>query len=252
MKDYVLETIDLTKKYRDVTALNKVSLQLERGRIYGFVGNNGAGKTTLMRILSGLSRPTSGGIKLFGAEDLKGILNNRRRIGFLIENPVFYSSMTARQNLITQSMVQGKVDKKRIHELLDLVGLNGSSARKSVKDFSTGMKQRYGITFALLGNPELLILDEPLNGLDVEGMDGISELLKKLHEEQGMTILLSSHLLARLNQIATDYIFINYGEIVEEITAEELSARSGGGDLEDYFRKLVRSHSNLPRGTQNV
>jgi ABC-2 type transport system ATP-binding protein len=245
--EYILEAINLTKKYRGVTALDNVNLKLERGRIYGFVGNNGAGKTTFMRIATGLSRPTSGEIRLFGAGDVKGIQQNRRRTGVIVEEPVYYKDMTARQNLIAQSMVQGKVDKRRIDELLDLVGL-GNVKRRSMRNFSTGMKQRYGIAFALLGDPEFLILDEPLNGLDVEGMDQISFILRDLCEQKGMTILLSSHLLARLFQVATDYIFISYGKIVETITSDELVMRTAGSDLEDYFRKLMRRSAGTGGG----
>ncbi|WP_438433204.1 ABC transporter ATP-binding protein [Gorillibacterium sp. sgz500922] len=234
----VLTTRSLTKRFRSHTALDDVNVDLERGKIYGFVGNNGAGKTTFMRMICGLGYPTSGRISLFGAEDEKGLQKARQRIGALIEAPVFYPDMTARQNLLAQSMLRDGSDKRQVDELLRLVGLAGVRFRR-MRNFSTGMKQRYGLAAALLGKPELLILDEPLNGLDVEGMDEISERLAALCREHGMTILLSSHLLARLEGLATDYIFIDYGKIVECITAEELRAKANG-DLETYFRRLVQ------------
>lgn len=236
----VLEINALTKRFGKYTALDSVSFSLERGRIYGFVGNNGAGKTTLMRIICGLSRPTSGSFSIFGAESEKDLQLARRRVGSLIESPVFYPDMTARQNLIAQSIICGVKGTKRVDELMQIVGLGGKSAKKSIKHFSTGMKQRYGLAFALIGSPELLILDEPLNGLDVEGMDDITELLLSLCNEHGVTILLSSHLLARLDKVATNYIFIDYGKIVEQISAEELRTKVEFSELENYFRNLVR------------
>lgn len=252
MSKYVLEAINLTKTFKSEPALSNVGIKLERGRIYGFVGNNGAGKTTLMRIVSGLIRPTSGKISLFGMEDEKGLRQSRARMGVLVEQPVFYPYMTVRQNLIAQSTARGKVDKRQIDELLETVGLSRSGKKKMLKDFSTGMKQRYGIAFALLGEPEFLVLDEPFNGLDVDGMDEMTALLKGICTEKGTTVLISSHMLARLHQFATDYIFINYGKIVEEITAGELGARCVGKDLEEYFRKLVRTNVLFKGGSEDA
>jgi ABC-2 type transport system ATP-binding protein len=208
----VLITQSLTKRFGNYTALDGIDLNLERGKIYGFVGNNGAGKTTFMRIICGLSYPTSGNICLFGAEDKKGLQNARQRIGALIESPIFYPDMTVQQNIIAQSMLRDVTDKQQVDKLLHLVGLADVRNRR-IRDFSTGMKQRYGLAVAMLGHPEFLVLDEPLNGLDVEGMDEISQLLATLCRDQGMTILLSSHLLARLEGLATDYIFIDYGKL---------------------------------------
>ncbi len=235
----VLQTNNLTKRFGKQTALDGISISLESGRIYGFVGSNGAGKTTLMRIVCGLSRPTSGSFSIFGAESEKELQQARQRVGSLIESPVFYPEMTARQNLIAQSIICDVKGTEHVDRLLEAVGLSKNSAKKSLKHFSTGMKQRYGLAFAMIGKPDLLILDEPLNGLDVEGMDEISELLLRLCKEEGVTILISSHLLARLDRLATDYIFIDYGKIIEQISAEDLRTKVGFGDLEDYFRNLV-------------
>ncbi|NLL40193.1 MAG: ATP-binding cassette domain-containing protein [Clostridiales bacterium] len=246
MTDYVLETTQLTKIYGTLTALNKVNIRLERGRIYGFVGNNGAGKTTLMRIVTGLVRPTSGKVRLFGADSEAENVKNRRKIGVIVEQPVFYGDMTARQNLVAQSIIQGKTEKAQINRLLEIVGLSHAEKMR-LRSYSTGMIQRFGIAFALLGNPELLILDEPFNGLDVEGMDEMTMVLKNLCEEEGTTIFLSSHLLARLYQLATDYIFINRGQIIKEITTAELDDQwksRDTRDLENYFRELVRSDNS--------
>lgn len=234
----VLTTQSLTKRFGKYTALDGINLNLERGKIYGFVGNNGAGKTTFMRIVCGLSYPTSGSLCLFGAEDKKGLQNARQRIGALIESPIFYPDMTVRQNLMAQSMLRAGADKQQADELLRLVGLANVGNRR-IRNFSTGMKQRYGLAVAMLGHPKFLVLDEPLNGLDVEGMDEISELLATLCHEKGTTILLSSHLLARLEGLATDYIFIDYGKIIEMISSDDLRAKVSG-NLEDYFRRLVR------------
>lgn len=241
----VLTATNITKRFGSYLALDNVSISLEKGKIYGFVGNNGAGKSTFMRILCGLSYPNSGTLKLFGNEDTNKLHALRSRIGALIESPIFYPDMTAQQNLTAQSILRQYSGKEQVEELLKLVGLY-PVRRKLLKDFSTGMKQRYGLAAALLGEPELLVLDEPLNGLDVEGMDEISDLLTGICRERGTTILLSSHLLARLNGFATDYIFLDHGKVVETISASDLKKKVRG-DLEDYFRKLVR-HDILSKG----
>jgi ABC-2 type transport system ATP-binding protein len=238
----VLQVNGLTKVYGNITVLDHVSFCLESGHIYGFVGNNGAGKTTLIRIITGLARQTSGSYSLLNAESEKDIMKARSRIGALVESPIFYPDMSARQNLIMQSKVRGVTDKRQIDELLRMVRLDSRTSKKIMRNYSTGMKQRYGLAFALLGSPEFLILDEPLNGLDVSGMDDISALLSSLNRENGTTILLSSHILSRLHMLATDYIFIDYGKIIECITAQELDLKTGSRDseLENYFRSLVR------------
>jgi ABC-2 type transport system ATP-binding protein len=265
MNDYVLETVGLTKKYGTLTALSDVNIRLRRGHIYGFVGSNGAGKTTLMRIVAGLARPTSGRISLFGAQNERENMENRRRAGFIIEQPVFYGDMTAVQNLKAQGILQGKLsnsgksalkaDRKKIQELLSMAGLSGDTQRKRLRNYSTGMKQRYGIAFALLGNPELLVLDEPFNGLDVEGMDDITKLFSGLCEENGMTIFISSHQLNRLHQLATDFIFIHNGKIIEEIDGAQLDIRCRSRDerdLENYFRNLINPDKRRRRGENDA
>lgn len=234
----VAEVKDLTKAYRGLTVLKRVSFQLKAGHVYGFIGNNGAGKTTLMRMLAGLSFPDEGEVSLFGSKTKKEQERNRSRVGFLIEGPVFYPDMSAYQNLMQQAKLKGITEKEHVEELLELVNLQ-SAGKKAVKDFSTGMKQRYGLAFALIGWPELLVLDEPLNGMDVESMDEVSEVLRRLREEKGITIFLSSHILSRLSTLATDYIFLDHGNVIKEITAEELQSETQSWDLEGYFRKLV-------------
>ncbi len=237
-ENIVLEAKELTKVYRGVTVLNQVSIQLKKGHIYGFVGNNGAGKTTFMRLVAGLARPTSGTVSLFGSQSQAELERNRSRAGFLIEQPVYYPDMSVRENLMAQAKLIKGADKAHVQELLELVDLQ-DTGRKALRNFSTGMKQRYGIAFALLGWPELLVLDEPLNGMDVHNMDEVTAILKRLNEERNITIFLSSHLLARLSALATDYIFLDIGRVVEEISAAELREKAGNADLEEYFRKLV-------------
>ena len=168
-ENIVLEAKELTKVYRGVTVLNQVSIQLKKGHIYGFVGNNGAGKTTFMRLVAGLARPTSGTVSLFGSQSQAELERNRSRAGFLIEQPVYYPDMSVRENLMAQAKLIKGADKAHVQELLELVDLQ-DTGRKALRNFSTGMKQRYGIDFALLGWPELLVLDEPLNGMDVHNI----------------------------------------------------------------------------------
>jgi len=221
MSTCVLKTNNLTKSYHGVNALHDVSVTLEAGRIYGLIGQNGAGKSTLMRIIAGHSFPASGSIELFGKNGEKALQFERKRLGCMIEYPSLTPNMTAKENLKLHRIMRGIPNKEVEDELLKLVGLTGTDKKKA-KNFSLGMKQRLGIAIALLGNPEFLVLDEPINGLDPLGVVEIRNLLKKLCEERQMTILISSHNLPELYQTATDYIIIHKGEIKEALTFAEL------------------------------
>lgn len=221
---YVLETKNLTKKYKNTQVLDGVDIKLEKGNIYGFVGQNGAGKTTLIRLITGLSFPTSGELYLFGQTGEKKLQEQRKRIGCMVETPVLYPNMTAYQNLEIQRIQRGIPDKKVIEDTLELVGLK-DTGKKKAKDFSLGMKQRLGIALALINDPELLILDEPVNGLDPVGIVEIRELIKRLNKEKGMTILISSHILEELYHTANHYIIISHGNILETLTQEELNEK---------------------------
>jgi len=221
MKEYVLKTKNLTKKYQGTHALHDVSVTMESGRIYGLIGQNGAGKTTLMRLITGLSFPTTGSIELFGHSGEKALQMERKRLGSMIEYPSIVPNLTAKENVKLHRIMRGIPDKEVEDELLELVGL-ADTGKKKAKNFSLGMKQRLGIAIALIGNPELLILDEPINGLDPLGVVEVRNLLKKLCDERQMTILISSHNLPELYQTATDYIIIHKGEIKQTLTLAQL------------------------------
>ena len=211
MSEYILKTTNLTKTYKDYHAVNNVSIALEPGKIYGLVGRNGAGKSTLMRLIAGLSYPSSGEIELFGHTQESEIQIERRRMG----------CMTAKENMRLHRIIRGIPNEEIEDELLTLLDIS-NTGKKKVKNFSLGMKQRLGIAITLLNNPEFLILDEPINGLDPLGVVEIRKLLIKLCDEKNMTILISSHNLPEMYQLANDYIFINKGEIIETLTLEEL------------------------------
>ena len=196
-------------------------MNIKKGDIYGFIGRNGAGKTTLIKMLVGLSQPTSGSIELF---DSKNLNKARRKIGTVIEAPAFIPHLSARQNMFIQWTLLGSKDKSIIDETLKLVGLD-NVGNKKVKKFSLGMKQRLGIAMTLMGEPEFLILDEPTNGLDPEGIIEIRQMLKKLNQEKGLTILISSHILGELSKLATRYGIINDGVLIDEFTEQELTER---------------------------
>ena len=224
MKEAVLKTYNLCKKYKDQMAVDNVSMTIRKGDIYGFIGQNGAGKTTLIRMITGLAHRTSGEIELFGGSGEEALNKGREFIGSLIESPAFYKNMTARENLEVSRLVRNIPGKKCIDEVLELVGLKDVE-KKKVKNFSLGMRQRLGIANALMGNPKLLILDEPINGLDPMGIIEIRELLKKINKEKDMTILISSHILSELSELATTYGIISNGKLIEEITAKQLSEK---------------------------
>lgn len=220
-KEYALQTEGLTKCYGNKKAVNQVSMKIPKGEIYGFIGRNGAGKTTLMRMVAGLATPTSGSIKLFGQENLDF---QRKRLGCSIENPGIHPNLSAEENLEVYRKLLGISNKKVIQETLDLVGLKDTKNKKT-KNFSLGMKQRLEIGITLLGNPDFLILDEPMNGLDPEGIMEIRELLTTLNQEKQVTILISSHILGELSKIATYYGIIKDGILIEQFSKDELDTR---------------------------
>ncbi|MBE7127851.1 ABC transporter ATP-binding protein [Bacillus mycoides] len=224
MNSYVLKTNQLSKQYKNQIALNKVNLSIERGSIYGFIGQNGAGKSTLTRLVTGLAVPTSGAIELFGETRERELIQARKRIGSMIEMPAIYPHMTAAENLEAHRLLKGVPGKECIQKTLTLVGLLGTDKKKA-KNFSLGMKQRLSLAIALLGDPEFLILDEPINGLDPMGVVEIRELLKKLNSEKGITILISSHILSEMHLLATHYGFIHKGELVEQMTLKQLEEK---------------------------
>jgi ABC-2 type transport system ATP-binding protein len=224
MKKYTLRVNKLTKSYRGAYALKDVSLTMEPGRIYGLIGQNGAGKTTLMRLVAGLAFPDSGEIELFGQSGEKELLAGRKRLGAMIEHPGLIPHLTAKENLTLHRVMRGIPGKAIEDELLALVGLSGTGKKKA-KNFSLGMKQRLGIAIALIGDPELLILDEPVNGLDPMGVVEMRGLLGKLCEERQISILISSHNLPELYQVATDFIIIHQGQIKQAHTYQELEER---------------------------
>ena len=216
----IVETVNLTKKYGEKRALDNVSIHIPQGEIYGLVGRNGAGKTTFMKIICGLAQASSGDYRLFGKPGNElGILAQRR--GMLIEAPGYIAKFDAKTNMKLMCSLLGIRDKEEPERLLKMVGL-GDTGKKKVRDFSLGMKQRLGIACALAGNPDLVVLDEPINGLDPEGIAQLREAFLKLNREQGTTFIISSHILDELSKISTRYGFINEGRLVEECGAEEL------------------------------
>lgn len=223
--EYVLETNAITKRYRGFTALSGLTMRIPKGSIYGFVGRNGAGKTTLIRVICGLQEPTDGSYTLWSVKNTDAaILRCRRRMGAVVETPAIYPEMTARDNIRQQYRVLGLPSDDGIDALLHLVGL-GDTGRKKAGDFSLGMRQRLGIAVALAGDPDFLVLDEPVNGLDPQGIIEMRELILKLNREHGITVLISSHILDELSRLATHYGFIDGGRMVKEMSAAELEAR---------------------------
>ncbi len=219
--EYVLQTDALTKRYGQSKAVDAVSMHVKKGSIYGFIGRNGAGKTTFMRMAAGLAKPDSGSMTLFGSKDLE---KQRIRIGTLIESPGSYPGMTAQENMEVLRRSLGITDRRRPEELLALTGLSGTG-KKKVRHFSMGMKQRLGIAIALLRNPDFLILDEPINGLDPAGIKEVRDLLLRLNQEKQISILVSSHILGELSKIATHYGIIRNGSLIEEFDSKELQQR---------------------------
>ena len=245
--EYCLETVALSKQYKNFKALDGLNMHVPKGSIYGFVGKNGAGKTTLIRLICGLQIPTGGEYKLYGVKNTdKEISKARRRIGAVVETPSIYMDMTARDNLIQQFTVLGIPSHDEIDNILELVGLTGTGKKKA-KDFSLGMRQRLGIAIALCGNPDLLILDEPINGLDPHGIIEIRELILKLNKEKDITFIISSHILDELSKIATNYGFIDGGVLVKEMSKEELenSCRKAIHVVVNDTRKLMMAMDEI-------
>lgn len=220
MKEIILKTNNLTKKYKDFCALDKVNIEINKGDIYGLIGRNGAGKTTLMKIITTLSNKTSGEFTLLEHKD-NDLTETKRRIGSLIENPAFFPNLSAYDNLKYYAIQKGITNYEQINEALRLVGLDDVKEKK-FKNFSLGMKQRLGIAFAILDNPDFIILDEPINGLDPIGISDLRDTFKKLNEEKNITILISSHILSELYLLATRFCIIEKGKVVKELSKEEL------------------------------
>lgn len=221
----VLQTKELCKQYRHGRALNGLTASVPKGSIYGLIGKNGAGKTTLIRILCGLQRPSAGSFTLFGAAGGPEMARARRRMGAMVETPSLYPDRTAAGNLALQNRVLGLPDDDNIPELLRVVGLENTGP-KTVRGFSLGMRQRLGIALALCGSPDFLVLDEPTNGLDPQGIIEMRELILELNREHQITVLISSHMLDELSRLATRYGFIDNGRMIREISAEEFARTS--------------------------
>ncbi|MFS0673461.1 ABC transporter ATP-binding protein [Ornithinibacillus sp. 179-J 7C1 HS] len=219
--DYVVQTIGLTKKVKNKEIISDINLHIKRGEIYGFLGQNGAGKTTIMKMLTGLTRPTNGEIVLFGQSFSEKSKNVLKRVGSIIEYPIFFEHLTARENLTLHCEYLGFYDERGIQQALDMVHLKGIED-DIVKDFSLGMKQRLGLARAIITKPELIILDEPTNGLDPIGIKDIRDLILMLNKEYGITFLLSSHILGEMEQVVDRIGVIHGGKLLNEVTLEEI------------------------------
>ncbi len=226
---------DITKVFKKKVVLLDVDLTIEKGEIYGLIGNNGAGKTTLLRILCNLLQPTGGSI-----EFNDGAFGSKIKIGSLIEHPALYFDMSAYQNIKAKALALGvKYSKQEIFDLLDMVGLS-DTGKKSVHAFSMGMKQRLGIALALVGKPDLLILDEPINGLDPQGILEVRNLLEKIHSEHGVTMVISSHILDELAKTATRFCVINNGKLIKNCTKQQFMEECGDMQIDEYYLKLIQ------------
>ena len=220
MREIVLQTTQLSKRYGNFTALDNADMTVYREDIYGLIGRNGAGKTTIMKIITGLTEKSGGEYEIFGKQGAAAD-QEKRRIGCLIENPSFFGGMTAYQNLKYYAIQKGITDEKQIDEALALVNL-AELKNKKYRKFSLGMKQRLGIALAVMDNPDLVILDEPINGLDPIGISELRDTFKKLSREKGVTLIISSHILSELYMVANRFLFIDKGNVLKEVTKEEL------------------------------
>ena len=222
MNEAVLHTRNLTKLYAGKPAVDNVNMTIHKGDIYGLIGKNGAGKTTLIRMITSLIGQTGGEIELFGENTAAGLTRARKRVGCVVETPALYPGLTAEQNLEYYRILYGIPEENRIKTALEMVGLTDTD-KKKFKNFSLGMKQRLGLALAILGHPDFILLDEPINGLDPIGIIEMRETIKNLNEQYGITVLMSSHILTELSQIATKYGIINNGRLVKEITNDQLA-----------------------------
>ena len=245
MNDILVNVKELNKQFKKSHVLKNVSFSVKEGMICGLVGPNDAGKTTIMKALGGLILPTSGSIELFGETSEKGLAHSRSRMSFMIEIPYAKQSMSARENLEKLRLQKGLPDRSRIDDVLEMVGL-ADTGKKLVKNFSLGMKQRLGIAGALLTKPELMVLDEPINGLDPEGIVEIREMLLKLNREEHITIIISSHILSELSLLCSDYLFIRHGELIESLSAAELSRQ-----CHEYYHIRTDNDSLVPAVLKN-
>jgi len=260
---YLVETNDLVKKYGKNIVVDHVNMHIPEGSIYGFVGENGSGKTTIMRLLTGLAEPTSGGYSLFGVSNRSNkIYDKRREMSAIVETTSLVPSMTAIDNMIFQEMYLGiKLTPEQRMELLTKVHLE-NVGKKKVKNFSLGMKQRMGIALALLNHPKLMLLDEPMNGLDPQGIAELRDLLIELNKDEGITVLISSHILSELEKIASVYGFISHGHLIEELTVEELQERCRKSlkikvddikQIEEVLQKLkIKEYKIFPNGDVKI
>jgi ABC-2 type transport system ATP-binding protein len=228
MSEVILTATGLTKTYGDYKAVNDLSITIEKGKIYGLIGKNGAGKTTLIRMLAGLIFPDSGELSIYGETSEKGLSAGRRKMSFIVESPAFFSNFTSYENLKSKSIRYGNFDREKIEKLLEKVELDPKS-KKAAADFSLGMKQRLGLAMSLIGDPEFIVLDEPTNGLDPQGIIDMRNLIREINREMGVTVLVSSHILAELSQICDEFIIIDKGKKIENITKQQLDKISEGG-----------------------
>lgn len=238
--EYIIETQDLQKEYHGFVATDHVSLKVPKGSVFGLIGRNGAGKTTLMKMILGFSNPTGGSIMINGKSDVKELWQERGKIGSIIEVPAFYNEMSCYTNTMYYAKLHKK-GKEEVRQVLETVDL-WKYRKRRVKAFSLGMRQKLGIACALLGNPEILMLDEPTNGLDPVAIAEIRKLLLDLHR-QGVTIFISSHILGEMEKIATDYAFVLDGKVIKTLSCKELEAT--GKDLETYFLEIIGGNGNV-------
>lgn len=226
-----LEASSLTKRYKGTLALDNVSFQIKQGEIVGLVGKNGAGKTTLLRCLTGLAKPSGGSVSIMGVDDPKGLVKIRKEMAAMVETPALYADMSGYDNLMCRALLMGKKGEEAktcVTSLLSFVGLSSiGDNRRPSKNYSLGMRQRLGIAISLVGDPKILILDEPTNGLDPEGIKQIRELLLKVNREKEATIIVSSHILSELSKFATSYLFIDKGRLIKQVSANEMERKEG-------------------------